>query len=470
MAGRKVVIIGGGLAGLAAANVLCKEGKGGFEVILLEANNIVGGRIQTIKFPDGTLVPAGATYFHGTEGNSVYLHYIRESKKRRGGKEAFIANDDDMSTLYAFSNGGHLPDIVAEDIEDYYDDCLEKDNIIKWSKNESDKSMKEYLQDTLLPFIQSMLEKYDINDVDPVGLFQGFLSIEGISEGSKYVQDISTQTYINWNWLDGGKSAFVEDNPFQLVVESLVESLPNDVIHVNNKVELVEWNTDDIRVKCTNGLTYTADHVIVTVSLGVLKSCAHKSFFNPPLPLGKVKAIDSLGYGLVNKIICQFDGPLFDKKYCALRLNWSKEDKEREIVQCNPWLSGLHEIDYYPTVSSNIYIAWLSDEDALAIENLSSVVLKDVLETVLKLFLGNSIPDLLNVQTTYWSNEYTCGSYSYTPLSCPFSLREELSVPVGDLKLLFAGEATCCSQYSCAHPAYDSGCREASRLLEKYKK
>lgn len=48
-----------------------------------------------------------------------------------------------------------------------------------------------------------------------------------------------------------------------------------------------------------------ADHVIVTVSLGVLKR-QHASFFRPGLPAEKVAAIHRLGIGTTDKIFLEF--------------------------------------------------------------------------------------------------------------------------------------------------------------------
>ena len=460
-----VVVIGGGLSGLAAASKLVREGKELFNVSLLEANSRLGGRIQSIVLPDGTIVPAGATYFHGTEGNSVYEYYT--SHVRTGGMD--LINEEDMEGLYVSSDGQQLPSGLVEEIETSYEKCLDKEALLSWStSNGLERSVRDYLEDRLYPLIEGAMREANIN-VDPSGVLECFLAGEGISEGSKYVRDISIESYINWEWLEGGKSVFIDSNPFQSVVKSLEKSLPTDGVHLNCKVERINWSNEYIIISCTNGRTFTAKHVIITVSLGVLKELVHNSFFDPPLPLEKVKAVNSLGYGLVNKIVLQFESPLFEDKYFILRLCWSERDKERDIVKLNPWLAGLHQIEHYPTPSSHVYVGWVSDEDALAVEKLPSAVLKNTLIPVLKLFLGNSIPNLLNVVSTSWSHEYTCGSYSYTPVSCPSSIREELSLPVdSNLKLLFAGEATCTRQYSCAHPAYDTGLREAQRLLNHY--
>ncbi|MBG6111815.1 monoamine oxidase [Flavobacterium sp. CG_9.10] len=56
----KVIIIGAGLTGLATAYLLLKKG---IEFIVLEANEIIGGRIETITGSHATTMEMGATWF-----------------------------------------------------------------------------------------------------------------------------------------------------------------------------------------------------------------------------------------------------------------------------------------------------------------------------------------------------------------------------------------------------------------------
>ena len=60
----------------------------------------------------------------------------------------------------------------------------------------------------------------------------------------------------------------------------------------------VEVHTHSTESGCTN--IFKADAVIVTVPLGVLKSGTIS--FYPPLPEWKQQAINTLGFGLLNKV------------------------------------------------------------------------------------------------------------------------------------------------------------------------
>lgn len=66
---RKIVIIGAGVSGVAAATKLIENGF--TSVVLLEAENRVGGRINTIAFGDN-IVELGAQWCHGEKDNVVF--------------------------------------------------------------------------------------------------------------------------------------------------------------------------------------------------------------------------------------------------------------------------------------------------------------------------------------------------------------------------------------------------------------
>ncbi|MGL4186587.1 MAG: FAD-dependent oxidoreductase, partial [Thiotrichaceae bacterium] len=65
---KRIIVIGAGLAGLAAAKTLQAQGH---EVLVLEARDRIGGRIWTsTKWPDMPL-DLGATWIHGVKGNPL---------------------------------------------------------------------------------------------------------------------------------------------------------------------------------------------------------------------------------------------------------------------------------------------------------------------------------------------------------------------------------------------------------------
>ena len=76
-------------------------------------------------------------------------------------------------------------------------------------------------------------------------------------------------------------------------------------------VKTINWSSDKsqtgskVKVKCQDGDTYTADHVIVTPSLGFLKE--NLSIFEPPLPEQYQTAIQKHGFGTLGKMFLIWD-------------------------------------------------------------------------------------------------------------------------------------------------------------------
>ena len=217
---------------------------------------------------------------------------------------------------------------------------------------------------------------------------------------------------------------------------------------------------------CTNGDQYSADHVITTVSLGVLKSKSNTPFFTPPLPTDKQEAIACLGYGTVDKVFLQFPEPLFHEEYCSVRVF----HKDGKLLEKFPWTRGLHRFHTVPG-STDVLLFWFVGDDAVEVEQLPVAELTDGICQVLETLLHKTIPAPIMAMNTQWhGNPLFCGSYSYSAISSEKQHRAILSTPVDGctpLQLLFAGEATHTSLFSTANAAFDTGVAAAESLIER---
>lgn len=77
---KKIVIIGAGPSGIAAATKLIENGF--TNLTILEAESRIGGRVNTVPFGNG-VAEVGAQYCHGIRNNAVYdlafeLGYLSE--------------------------------------------------------------------------------------------------------------------------------------------------------------------------------------------------------------------------------------------------------------------------------------------------------------------------------------------------------------------------------------------------------
>lgn len=108
---------------------------------------------------------------------------------------------------------------------------------------------------------------------------------------------------------------------------------PNEDLNIDSRVELnklvtnIQWNGARALVSCSDGSQYSAEYVIFTASLGVLKA-RHHSLFTPALPARKITAIQNIAFGSLEKFFLEFDVPFWPStadwaKYSIL---WSEAD------------------------------------------------------------------------------------------------------------------------------------------------
>ena len=85
--GKTVLIIGAGISGLAAAKKLKDKG---FTVIVIEAQEKIGGRLRTDRSM-GIAFDEGASWIHGPNGNPI------TKLASQAGANTYLTDDDNLS-------------------------------------------------------------------------------------------------------------------------------------------------------------------------------------------------------------------------------------------------------------------------------------------------------------------------------------------------------------------------------------
>ena len=146
---------------------------------------------------------------------------------------------------------------------------------------------------------------------------------------------------------------FTIPNGFESVIKLLASQLPGDNVLLNNQVSKICWNgdglNDSVLVTCSNGNQFSADHVLVTISLGCLQKYSPTLFF-PPLPEVKQDAIEHLVIGTVNKIILEFDGQVLPNEVMRLELVWDRTYIDEEDIS-QAWIK---KICLFEAVEKNV--------------------------------------------------------------------------------------------------------------------
>jgi monoamine oxidase len=203
----------------------------------------------------------------------------------------------------------------------------------------------------------------------------------------------------------------------------------------------------------TQASAFTADKLVVTLPLGVLKT--GRVQFLPALPAAKRNAISKLGMGVLNKCVLRFSRAFWPSQYDWLGFipgaNASGQWAEwisllRPLGQ--PVLVGFNAADFGRQIE-----AWADRQ-----------IVTSAMLTLRQIY-GPQIPDPVSYQITRWvSDPFSAGSYSYVPVGATSRARDALAASLGG-QLFFAGEATQRQYPATVHGAYLSGLRAAQEVI-----
>ncbi|TVU28580.1 hypothetical protein EJB05_20102, partial [Eragrostis curvula] len=250
----------------------------------------------------------------------------------------------------------------------------------------------------------------------------------------------------------GGDHCFIPGGNSQFV-RALADGLP---IFYGQNVRKIQYGCDGVMVH-TDKQAFRGDMVLCTVPLGVLKKGDIK--FVPELPARKQDAIQRLGYGLLNKVVMLFPYDFWDGKIDTFG-HLTEESGQR----------GEFFLFYsYSSVSGGpLLIALVAGESAVKFEKLSPMEnVEKVLDTLKKIFSpkGIEVPNPLQAICTRWGTDrFTYGSYSYVAIGASGDDYDILAESVHD-RVFFAGEATNRRYPATMHGALLSGYREAANIL-----
>ena len=470
---KRIMVVGAGIAGISAAKEIHKSCLN-FDVKILEASHRVGGRILTISI-DGEPVELGATFIHGTTTNIIY-----ELSKRYGlvpETEQCAVNIDAV-----LSSGEVVSREAIMRCWDKWSLLLANDELENASTSCKASDYKDLYDYYAAAYLKLMKEDHTTMEVlnAPTysnSIFECFLKYESVSEGVKDCKNANVyDDYVNLPGVPDVR--FDKGCSYGNLLNKLVEDLPKDSILYGREVVSISTENDPILIKCRNGEHFEADHVIITVSLGVLKRrCLDEnilpnecSLFTPALPVEKEEAIRRLGFGQIGKIVLQFDREIPSQHNSEiLMMLWLAEDKSDPIIMRKfPWVTDLFMLQRIH--DTYFYESWVVGSTVTEVEHSSKEEIREAFLYVLNKMLRFPLPNVLNVHMHSWGSDllfggcYTANLANVDTSACILALGK----PLADNRVLFAGEATSVEYYSTVHGAYCTGVREAKRLKDIY--
>jgi monoamine oxidase len=384
-----IIIVGAGAAGLMAARKLSLS----HQVTILEAAEVTGGRIRTIRNLEG-----GAEFVHGNL--PLTMSILKDAKL------SFKAMKGSMSTV---QNQQWHQD---EEIIPGWDSLLQQMGQIT-----DDLTLNEFL-DIYYPgdenaHLRSMTVKYA----------EGFDLADASKVSVRALYDEWNATETDNYHLDRGYGAMIDYLTNQCIDQACQ-------LLTNSCVSEISLEDGKVTAKTTDSNKFSADKVIVTVPLGILQQAKIRFDSSADKHLA---AANKLGWGSVIKIVLRFDRPFW-------------EDHSKDI-------GFIFSDEAIPTwwtrspASANILTGWLGGPSSLNHKNEDLLELAiHSLSNIFQLEKAELLKMLVDSLCIDWSREpFVGGAYCYDSLYSS-QAREILRTPVENT-LYFAGEAIYTGQH-----------------------
>lgn len=427
----RVVVIGAGFAGLAAASALRNAG---VEVVVLDARDRIGGRTFTREV-GGVPIDVGGSWIHTPDGNPMTaladLAGVAQSPADPVAQIALLSGYDAEIGAWLTAPQIGYPLLLTSIFEGALPSLREE------------VGAGASVEDAIGPFLAARGESEDI-------LRRAGFGIRVLAEQF----ESGPSTDIALDWYDNAAIAYEGEDAFPVggyrgIVEYLADGLD---VRTGQLVTHVAYDANGVTVT-TETEIFTGSHAIVTAPLGVLKAGAIA--FEPPLPAQKVAAIDALGFGHFEKVALRYDDAFW---LDAGRTNW-----------IHMAAGGAREFPIFLDLSGHVgepaLIALCSAAFAESLLAESTDATIDRVRTILTTLFGAGLPAPLDAFATRWgSDPLARGAYTYIAVGASPSDFDALAAPVGG-RLLFAGEHTSALRFGYADGALDTGVREAKRLL-----
>lgn len=367
-----VAIVGAGIAGLAAAKELIESGCE--NITILEALNRPGGRIHTITH-DGINLELGAQWIHGKQ-NPVYdlakRHNLIAGEKSHEAKGLYVRDDGFIFDKTLIEKVDFEIGKILYECERFVDSTDYPD------------SVGEYLEKHFSDYLQNSCESENVKAMI-LELYDWHVRFQIIDNSCTNLKTVSAREWGRYEICNGQDHINLKQG-YKAIIDVLVEKLPKHCLKLQTPVREIKCN-DFITLDC-EGEKIFAKHVILTPSLGVLKSLMFNIY--PPLPKDTCQTLKNMGFHGIGKIYLIYDHKWWDCK--GIQLVWRNDAVLHEEERWMKCITGFDEVWNHPTA----LLGWIGGDGVGKMESLSEdeigVACTNLLQKFLQYYCDTKIP------------------------------------------------------------------------------
>merc|ERR1712166_241997 len=220
-----------------------------------------------------------------------------------------------------------------------------------------------------------------------------------------------------YDWWGPDDYLVVDQNPRGMasMIDYMVkDSVPpgDERVKLNAKVKGIEWGTGGATVTTEDGRTFTSDHVITTLSLGVMRK-HHEEIFSPGLPTKQADTLMTNHAEMANltHVLVQFPSVWWDNSVPAwISANEGGKDERGEFVVWH----NMNADGFVP--GSKTLLSFLGEPQAMTYGLMTEAEIMPVIMERLRAQNPNiDIPDASAAWLKNWGNDpLTEGAYMYS--------------------------------------------------------
>lgn len=386
-----VIIVGAGFAGLAAARKLEIE-KPELKILMLEADEEIGGRSFTQVLDDGTLIELGGQWIG--DKHLEMLKLIKEFNL-----QTYVTADLGFGkSLYYYNN--QFYDVLDNEFISIIKLIDEMTNSINLEAPWNHPKVKKWDNITFQKFIDKLPYTREVKrllsqmitaallstDSDKISLLQALFYIAS-NAGFDYASSI----------IDGAQHYRILGGVLQ-IAQNIVKNLRNTDIILNEEVEIVNDTNDQVIITTMSNKQFFGKYCILAISPVVISSDIQ---FVQPLPKDYQKFLASFQPGAALKVHFVYKEPF-----------WRKNSLTGFVTTSRGWMTEIVD-NSTPNSNRGILTAFIYGSKRKEILKMSLELRQHLLTKELSVFFGQEAMEVIDYLEFNWAdNSWTGGCFA----------------------------------------------------------